>query len=142
MKKRYFLLMFVSAAVFVSCSKKPAPTPTPPPEVEENIAFSIDPDPGATIAQTNPGTTHRVKVTLTSKMPSTGITIDVSTKRESDNSDLESAQSIKTTTSATDVTIGSTNNFPSGVVYNVTIKVTSQKTATNSSTKSFKVARK
>lgn len=142
MKKTNFLLLLFSSALIVSCSKKPTPTPTPTPEVEENVSFSIDPDPGSTVAQTNPGTTHRVKVTLASKMPSSGITIDVSTKRESDNSDLESAQSIKTSTSATEVTIGSTNNFPSGVVYNVTIKVTSQKTATNTATKSFKVARK
>lgn len=141
MKKITFPFLLFTMAV-LSCSKKPAPAPTPAPEVEENIAYSIDPDPGTSVTQTNPGATHRVKVTLTSKMPSSGITIDVSTKKESDNTDLESAQSIKTSTAATDVTIGSTTNFPSGVVYMVTIKVSSQKTSTNSSTKTFKVARK
>lgn len=128
--------------ILFSCGKNSGgttpPTPPPPPvEVEENIAFSLDPDPGTTTATALSGT-YSFKVTLNSKMPSSGISIDITTKQDNNGNTIDS-KNVKSTVSANDI---STGTFTSGVLYSVTVVVTSQKTATNTSTKTFKVARK
>ncbi|MEY2834937.1 MAG: hypothetical protein RLZZ557_599 [Bacteroidota bacterium] len=138
--RKSILFLFVASTLVASCGKPKTPTPTPPTppvEVEENIAFSLDPDPGATTITALAGT-HSFKVNVTSKLPSSGVSIDVATKKESDGSVLES-KNIKSTVAANDVTIGT---LVSGVLYNVTVVVSSQKTSTNSQTKTFKIARK
>lgn len=133
--------MLVSVAV--SCSKKPvAPVtpPTPPPpvvEVEDNISFSLDPDPGTTTATALSGI-YSFKVTLNSKMPSTGISIDITTKADPSGTLLDS-KNVKSTVAANEITTGT---LASGSLYSVTVAVTSQKTASNTLTKTFKVARK
>jgi hypothetical protein len=145
MNKQIFTFLFVIVFALVSCGKKsggttptpPPPPPPPPVEVEENIAFSLDPDPGTTTVSALSGT-YTFKVNLTSKMPSSGINIDLTTKRDSDGSLLES-KNVKSTTAANDL---STGTFAPGVLYNVTVVVTSQKTSTNTSSKTFKIARK
>ena len=115
MLKKSFLTLFVSVLIFTSCGKKPGntptpPTPPPPPvEVEENIAFSLDPDPGTTTVTALSGT-YSFKVTLNSKMPSSGISIDVSTKKDSDGTLLDS-KNVKSTVAANDI---STGTFASG----------------------------
>lgn len=127
----------------LSCSKSGSsgggttPPPPPPPEVEENIVFSLDPDPGSTTATAQSGT-YTFKVNITSKLPSSGVNIDITTTQESNGSVLET-KNIKSTVANNDV---STGTLASGVVYKVNVKVSSQKTSTNSSTKEFKVARK
>lgn len=138
--RKIFLMFIVAAAVASSCGKPKTPTPTPPNppvEVEENIVFTLDPDPGTTTVTALAGT-HSFKVNVTSKLPSTGVSIDITTKKESDGSVLES-KNIKSTVAANDVSIGT---LVSGVLYNVTVSVASQKTATNNATKTFKIARK
>lgn len=144
MLKKSFVTLFVSALILTSCGKKsggttptPPPPPPPPVEVEENIAFTLDPDPGTTTVTALSGT-YSFKVTLNSKMPSSGISIDLTTKKDSDGSLLDS-KNVKSTVAANDI---STGTFASGVLYNITVVVTSQKTATNTATKTFKVARK
>jgi hypothetical protein len=129
--------------ILTSCGKKGGSTPTPPPpppppvEVEENIAFTLDPDPGTTTVSALSGT-YSFKVNLSSKMPSAGISIDITTKRDSDGSTLDS-KNVKSTVAANDI---STGTLASGVLYNVSVVVTSQKTASNTSSRTFKVARK
>lgn len=134
------LIAFVFLAI--ACKKPATPsTPPPPPppvvEVEDNISFSLNPDPGTTTQQASSGI-YSFKVTLNSKMPSTGINIDITTKTDPAGVVLES-KNIKSTIAANDITTGT---LVSGSLYSVTVAVTSQKTASNTLTKTFKVARK
>lgn len=143
-RKNVFILVLLTT-ILASCGKKggstptpPTPPPPPPPvEVEENIAFSLDPDPGTTTATSLSGT-YSFKVSLTSKMPSSGISIDIATKQDNNGTLLDS-KNVKSTVVANDI---STGTLASGVLYNVSVVVSSQKTATNTATKTFKVARK
>jgi hypothetical protein len=127
----------------ISCTKKPAATPTPPTPppppvvVEDNILFSLDPDPGTTTATALSGI-YSFKVILSSKMPSTGISIDITTKTDPAGTLLES-KNIKSSLTSNEITTGT---LASGTLYSVTVVVTSQKTASNTLTKTFKVARK
>ncbi len=73
-----------------------------------------------------------------SKLTTSGVKVDITTKKDSDNSVIESKQ-ITSTTAGIDI---STGTLTQGVLCNVTVFVTSGKTATNSASKSFKVARK
>ncbi len=142
-RKNVFILLLMTT-ILMSCGKKggstptpPTPPPPPPVEVEENIAFSLDPDPGTTTATALSGT-YSFKVTLSSKMPSSGISIDIATKQDNNGTLLDS-KNVKSTVAANDI---STGTLSSGVLYNVSVVVSSQKTATNTATKTFKVARK
>lgn len=143
MLKKSGLIILILTIILTSCGKKGGSTPTPPPpppppvEVEENIAFSLDPDPGSTTATALSGT-YSFKVTLSSKMPSSGISIDITTKQDNNGNTIDS-KNVKSTVAANDI---STGTLTSGVLYNVSVVVTSQKTATNTATKTFKVARK
>lgn len=129
------------ALFFFSCSKGNGggtPTPQPPAVVaEENIAFAIDPDPGSTVIASQSGT-YSFKVNVTSKLTTSGVKVDITTKKDSDNSVVESKQ-VTSTTPGIDI---STGTLSPGVLCTVTVVVTSGKTATNSATKTFKVARK
>jgi len=137
----FSLMMMV--CLTISCTKKSTPTPTPPPppppvvEVEDNILFSMDPDPGTTTATASSGI-YSFKVILSSKMPTTGISIDITTKADPSGTLLES-KNVKSTVASNDI---STGTLVSGSLYSVTVAVTSQKTASNTLTKTFKVARK
>lgn len=145
MKHKVLLFsVLVSALMLISCSKKGGgstptpPTPPPPPVVvEDNILFSLDPDPGTTTATALSGI-YSFKVILSSKMPSTGISIDITTKTDPAGTLLES-KNIKSSLASNDITTGT---LASGTLYSVTVVVTSQKTASNTLTKTFKVARK
>ena len=136
-------VLAISVFMTISCTKKPAtpstpPTPPPPPvEVEANISFSMDPDPGTTTATALSGI-YSFKVILSSKMPSSGISIDITTKADPSGTLLES-KNIKSSVASNDITTGT---LVSGSLYSVTVTVTSQKTASNTLTKTFKVARK
>jgi hypothetical protein len=139
MKKElgYIFLIATSLAVF-SCKKSPGGGVTPPPPTEENIAFSIEPDPGSSTI-TSQTATYPFVVKLTSKIPSTGIHVDYATQLDTDNSNPTFTR--ESSTSATSYNLA-TATLESGKLYKVTIKVTSQKTATNTSSKTFRVARK
>ncbi len=141
-KRPLSFIFLVLVSMTIACKKpaKPVPTPTPPPpvvEVEDNISFSLDPDPGTTTATALSGI-YSFKVTLISKMPSSGISIDITTKTDPAGTLLDS-KNVKSTIAANDITTGT---LASGALYSVTVAVTSQKTASNSLTKTFKVARK
>ena len=142
-KSTYFQIFVCAAFVCltISCSKSGgggSVTPTPPPTpTEENIAFAIDIDPGSTVYAAL-GATQDAKITLSSKMPTAGISVDVVVKKDSDNSTVSSASYSSLTSPIT----ASISNLMPGVLCTATFTVTSKTTASNSSVKSFKMARK
>jgi len=139
MKKSHFLTSLICFGLVIgSCKKNPGTTPPPPPPAEENIAFSIEPDPGSSTV-TSTTATYPYVVKLTSKIPSTGIHVDYATQLDTDNSNPTFTR--ESSTSATSYNLA-TASLESGKLYKVTVKVTSQKTSTNSSSKTFRVARK
>lgn len=133
----FFIAIFFS---LLACSKKETPTPPPPPPpppTEENLAFSIDPDPGLGNAIAN-AENFAFTVKISSKMPSLGVKIDINTKKESDNTVIEN-KSIESSTA--DIPI-STGKLVVGTMYIVKVTVTSKSKSTNTVSKEFKVARK
>ena len=133
-----FLIFIVFS--LLSCSKKGTPTPpTPPPPTptEENLVFSIDPDPGAGNAIAN-AENYAFTVKVSSKMPSLGVKLDLTTKKESDNTIVDT-KSIESSTADIPATTG---KLVVGNVYIVKVTVTSKSKSTNTASKEFKVARK
>jgi hypothetical protein len=116
----------------------PVTPPTPPAPTEEAIVFTYDIDPGSNIYAAL-GTTQEVKITVTSKMPTAGVITDIVVKKDSDGSTVSSS----TLAASTMVPInGMITNLATNVVCTATITVKSATTATNTSTKTFKIARK
>ena len=116
----------------------PVTPPTPPAPTEDAIVFTYDIDPGSNIYAAL-GTTQEVKITVTSKMPTAGVITDIVVKRDSDGSTVSSS----TLAASTMVPInGMITNLATNVVCTATITVKSASTATNTSTKTFKIARK
>jgi hypothetical protein len=114
------------------------PPPTPPPPTEENIVFTYDIDPGSNIYAAL-GTTQEVKITVTSKMPTAGVITDIVVKKDSDGSVVSSS----TLAASTMVPInGMITNLATNVVCTATITLKSASTATNTATKTFKIAKK
>lgn len=143
------LIVFSLFVILVSaaCSKgsggsggggvTPTP-PTPPPPTEENIVFTYDIDPGSNIYAAL-GTTQEVKITVTSKIPTAGVITDIVVKKDSDGSVVSSS----TLAASTMVPInGMITNLATNVVCTATITLKSASTATNTATKTFKIAKK
>jgi hypothetical protein len=140
MKKElgYIFLIATSVAIF-SCKKTPGGGGvTPPPPTEETVAFSIEPDPGSSTV-TSTTSTYPYTVKLTSKIPTTGIHVDHATQLDTDNSAPSFTRVSSTSTTSYSL---STATLDPGKLYKVTVVVTSQKTATNTLTKTFRVAKK
>ena len=112
--------------------------PTPPVETEENLVFTYDIDPGANIYAAL-GATQEVKITVTSKMPTAGVTTDIVVKRDSDGTTVSSSSLTAATTSPITGTI---SNLATNVVCTATITLKSVSKASNIATKTFKIARK
>ena len=116
----------------------PVTPPTPPAPTEDAIVFTYDIDPGSNIYAAL-GTTQEVKITVTSKMPTAGVITDIVVKKDADGSTVSSS----TLAASTMVPInGMITNLATNVVCTATITVKSATTATNTSTKTFKIARK
>lgn len=140
------LIVFSLFVILVSaaCSKGGGtgggvtPTPPTPTPTEENIVFTYDIDPGSNIYAAL-GTTQEVKITVTSKMPTAGVITDIVVKKDSDGSTVSSS----TLAASTMVPInGMITNLATNVVCTATITVKSASTATNTATKTFKIAKK
>ncbi len=149
LKQHYFRLIVFSLFVILvsaACSKGGSsgggsvtpPPPTPPTPTEENIVFTYDIDPGSNIYAAL-GTTQEVKITVTSKMPTAGVITDIVVKKDADGSTVSSS----TLAASTMVPInGMITNLATNVVCTATITVKSATTATNTATKTFKIAKK
>jgi hypothetical protein len=116
----------------------PVTPPTPPAPTEDAIVFTYDIDPGSNIYAAL-GTSQEVKISVTSKMPTAGVITDIVVKKDADGSTVSSS----TLAASTMVPInGMITNLATNVVCTATITVKSASTATNTSTKTFKIARK
>jgi hypothetical protein len=132
--KLYSILF--SMLIFMSCGKSGGSSPAPVPE--EAIAFTVDIDQGQNIIYPVLSARQDAKITISSKLTTDGVTINVLAKKDTDNSVFinSSYQSGVAT-----VTVPLDNLAP-GAVYTVTITVTSKTTAANSAVKTFKIGRK
>ena len=144
---KYNFLILVLSIGFFACSKggdTSAPTPTPKPPVvvvEPSLTATggvvIDIDPGATNIYAVLGTSQRIEVKLAA-IPVSGVTIDTKLIKISDNTTAFS-NSISSTALTNPLTV--TGLIP-GVLYNLSVVVTSKTTASNTKTVEFKMAAK
>jgi len=144
---KYNFLLLVLSIGFFACSKggdTPAPTPTPKPPVvvvEPSLTATggvvIDIDPGATNIYAVVGTSQRIEVRLAA-IPASGVTIDTKLIKISDNTTAFS-NSISSTNLTNPLTV--TGLIP-GVLYNLSVVVTSKTTSSNTKTVEFKMAAK
>jgi hypothetical protein len=121
----------------VGCSKESAPENPTVNTKEEAIVFSISPDPGVTVFSVI-GASQDFTITISSKLPTQGVTAKVTVTRELDGVVVFS-QNLSTSFSSFNSSI---QNLQNGVLCNASIKLTSKSDSTNSSSKSFKLARK
>ncbi|MBP6000308.1 MAG: hypothetical protein KA534_07640 [Sediminibacterium sp.] len=139
------LLLALMSLVFVACSKggdSPAPpTPNPPVVTEPSLTASnaviVDIDPGTSNIYAVLGTTQKMEVRLTA-IPASGVTIDTKMIKVADNTTAFS-NSISSTSLINPVNV--TGLVP-GVLYNLSVVVTSKTTASNTKTIEFKMAAK
>lgn len=143
---RYKILILVLSIGFLGCSKggdSPTPTPTPPPVVvvEPSLTATngvvIDIDPGATNIYAVVGTSQRIDVKLAA-IPVSGVTIDTKLIKVLDNT-TAFTNSISSTSLTNPLTV---TGFLPGVLYNLSVVVTSKSTASNTKTVEFKMAAK
>ncbi len=121
---------------FMACSKKSGGggggTVT-----EENLVINVDPNPGSTTAQSL-GATYDFRVVISSKVPSSGVKVDVVCTRDSDQA-VVSSQTLNSSSSPINASV---TPLVSGVLCTVKVTVTSNSKPTNTATLSFKVSRK
>ncbi len=133
----FILSVFLLSA---GCKKEDTPTPTPPTPTptEEQLSIALDPDPGSTTAAAT-GATYAFKISVT-KAPSAGVKVDISTKKNADNSTVsEGTKTIDPYTPGSEISIG---GLAAGTLYDVSVTVTSKSKSTNNASAAFKVARK
>ena len=142
---RYKILILALSIGFLGCSKggdTPAPTPKPPvvvvePSLTAANGVIIDIDPGATNIYAVVGTSQKIDVRLAA-IPASGVTIDTKLIKVLDNSTAFS-NNISSTSLSNSITV--TGILP-GVLYNLTVVVTSKTTSSNTKTIEFKMASK
>jgi hypothetical protein len=133
----FILCVFLFSAGCAKDDTPTPPTPTPPP-TEEQLSIALDPDPGSTTAAAT-GATYAFKISVT-KTPSAGVKVDISTKKNADNSSVsEGTKTIDPYTSGSEISIG---GLAAGTLYDVSVTVTSKSKSTNNASAAFKVARK
>ena len=142
--KLFKLLLVALPFVLFSCSKggdtptPTPPTPTPPTPTESAVAFSIAQDPGASGILGVVGTSQTISVKVSSTLPSAGVNIDVTVRKDLDNT---SVFTTSTSSVAADNTVNITGLTP-GVLCTATVVVTSKSTSANNKTMTFKLAAK
>ena len=142
---KYNFLILVLSIGFFACSKggdTPAPTPKPPvvvvePSLTATGGVLIDIDPGATNIYAVTGTSQKIEVKLVA-IPVSGVTIETKLIKVLDNT-TAFTNSISSTSLNNPVTI---TGFVTGILYNVSVVVTSKTTASNTKTIEFKIASK
>ncbi len=131
-----FLFSFLIMIGF-SCNKTDnsgggVTTPT-----ESAIAFTVNPDPGIGVVAAL-SATQDFNLTISSKLPTAGIKIDLVLTKDLDGSTVFS-QSLTSLSSNITATF---QNLVSGVICTGTITITSATTSSNYSSKTFKIAKK
>ena len=142
---KYCILILVLSVGLFGCPSKgvdsPAPTPPPVVVVEPSLTAAngvvIDIDPGANNIYTVIGTSQRLEVKLAA-IPASGVTIDTKLVKILDNS-TAFTNSISSTSLSNPITI---TGFLPGILYNLSVVVTSKTTASNTKTVEFKMASK
>lgn len=138
MKKILFFVFVSTALVFGlggSCKK----SSTPPPSGEATLVAILSP-PAGSVQPPAPQTNFPVSVLITSTMPSQGVQIDVSAKKDDGSGAGPFFTDTKTTSSPTanfDIT-----GTPVSVVCIAEVTVTSKTNANNKWTGSFRYSRK
>jgi hypothetical protein len=138
-----FSLFIAALCIFaISCSKGGDSAPTPPapkpPAQETQVAFSITQDPGTGNILGVVGTAQPINIRVSSAIPTAGVNIEVTVRKDADNSVVFTNTA---STIATDNTINITGLTP-GVLCTVTVTVTSKSTASNTKLATFKLAAK
>ena len=134
MRKILFLFLLATPFLFTQCSKKSSSsTPT---EQEENLVIALDPDPGGAVVRSLTAS-YDFKLLIQSKIPTAGLEVAITYRKDADNTVLYS-QTLQV--SATPINL-SVNNI-SAETGTVTVDVKSKSKATNTASKSFKLARK
>jgi len=151
--KKFGFVLVAFTLIIASCSKgggSTPVTPTPPPVVvaEPDIAFKVEVDNKEVDYTTytvalSAAQAVNVNVT-TAPFPKDGVTIDVTVKKDVDNSSVFSDATVGTVAGTNPVTI---NNLLPGVPCTATVLVTSKtldpvSKTYKSFTKTFKIARK
>lgn len=132
MKKTIIFLCILA----LGCSKGDAVTPTS--EIpEQDIAFTIDIDPGTNIFSAVAGNQNTI-VNITSTLPKDGVVIDLLVSSNADNAKVWT-NSLSSVNKTNTVLIDS---LKSGVLCTVKFTVTSKTKSANSLSKSFSIARK
>jgi hypothetical protein len=127
------LLMFVLTMPLMQCGK----SSTTDPVQEADLVLKIDPSP---VSGVNPSLSASYAFTarITSALPKSGVNLEFETTEELTGTSVDKKQS-KLMVSAMDLT---TITLTPGVVYVVKVTVTSLSKPTNTSTLSFRLARK
>jgi hypothetical protein len=142
---KYCILFLVFSIGLLGCPSKgsdPVPTPKPPvvvvePSLTATNGVIIDIDPGATNIYAVVGTSQKMEVRLAA-IPASGVTIETKVIKVSDNT-TAFTNSISSTSLTNVVTI---TGLTTGILYNVSVVVTSKTTASNTKTIEFKLAAK
>jgi len=142
---RFKILIFVLSIGFIGCSKggdSPAPTPKPPvvvvePSLSAANGVIVDIDPGASNIYAVIGTSQKIEVRIAA-LPASGVNIETKLIKIVDNT-TAFTNSISSTSLNNPVTV--TGLLP-GVLYNLSVVVTSKTTSSNTKTIEFKMAAK
>ena len=141
---RFKILILVLSIGFLGCSKggdSPAPKPTPIVVVEPSLTAAngviVDIDPGATNIYAVVGTSQKIEVRIAA-LPASGVNIETKLIKIVDNTTVFT-NSISSTSLNNPVTV--TGILP-GILYNLSVVVTSKTTSSNTKTIEFKMASK
>lgn len=135
---RSCLPLMLAAFVLTSCGKGGGNTPDPNPPAE--VQLTVVTDPAINSVQLPAPAPYTVKVTITSAMPTNGVKIDVSARKD-DGSGASPffTSTLNTSSSATTITITGT---PANTQCLVDVKVTSRTTASNTWTGTYRFSSK
>ena len=148
--KLFKLALLAIPFVLFSCSKGgdtggTTPGPVTPPTVvitESDIAFKIEID-AKEVDYTNPiaalAATQKVNINVTSSLPKDGVTIDVVTKKNKDNTEVSKSSDSSTSGAANEASITS---LSPGVLCTVRVTVTSKTKSSNFKFLDFQIAQK
>lgn len=127
------LSVIMTAGIFATCKKKPADACSGQPAIAATTSPAVN-----TVEAPAPGPNFPLRVTITSTLPSGGVTIEVKARPESSNTAFFT-ETKSATTSIIDFTItGTPINTPSIVE----ITITSKTCGTNKWTGSYRYSRK